>query len=328
MSDKQLFQISNWNSYQNPLDNVLGTDTICPTITTRIAESQDGGINVSMKVVCEEFTKNKNLRNINKHLKQTLETNYLNKIEDASYINAYNRNIRNDGISGTISTRVDASNDIYIAIKNNTKKGYLESYEGDGIDISGRMKSHRGTIQKGMAQTIKTSIDVGVVEKKNNLKTQLCNELILNGKVKENDIIRHSYSNSRMKEWEHRNIEQNNISPTLDTRCDCSVVCVKFKKDTKNYIEWEQKGRLDLDCRAWEENCIAPTNTTISKTKVLLENPLRIRKLTPKECFRLMGVKDEDYENIAKNQSNSKLYHLAGDSIVVNVLMAIFKQML
>jgi site-specific DNA-cytosine methylase len=55
---------------------------------------------------------------------------------------------------------------------------------------------------------------------------------------------------------------------------------------------------------------------------------LRIRKLTPKECFRLMGVKDEDYERIAKNQSDSSLYHLAGDSIVVNVLMAIFKELI
>ena len=57
-------------------------------------------------------------------------------------------------------------------------------------------------------------------------------------------------------------------------------------------------------------------------------NNLRIRKLTPKECFRLMGVKDEDYENVKKNQSDSSLYHLAGDSIVVNVLMAIFKELL
>lgn len=57
-------------------------------------------------------------------------------------------------------------------------------------------------------------------------------------------------------------------------------------------------------------------------------NNLRIRKLTPKECFRLMGVKDEDFENVAKNQSNASLYHLAGDSIVVNVLMAIFKEMI
>jgi len=57
-------------------------------------------------------------------------------------------------------------------------------------------------------------------------------------------------------------------------------------------------------------------------------NNLRIRKLTPRECFRLMGVKDEDFDRVAKNQSDSGLYHLAGDSIVVNVLMAIFKEVL
>lgn len=54
----------------------------------------------------------------------------------------------------------------------------------------------------------------------------------------------------------------------------------------------------------------------------------RIRKITPREAWRLMGVKDEDYEKVAKNQSNASLYHLAGDSIVTTVLMAIFGQML
>lgn len=54
---------------------------------------------------------------------------------------------------------------------------------------------------------------------------------------------------------------------------------------------------------------------------------MRVRKLTPRECFRLMGVKDEDYERVARNQSKSSLYHCAGDSIVVNVLMAIFKEL-
>ena len=55
---------------------------------------------------------------------------------------------------------------------------------------------------------------------------------------------------------------------------------------------------------------------------------LRIRRLTPRECFRLQGVKDQDINNILKNQSDSSAYHLAGDSIVTNVLMAIFKEML
>ena len=54
---------------------------------------------------------------------------------------------------------------------------------------------------------------------------------------------------------------------------------------------------------------------------------LRIRKLTPKECWRLQGVRDEYFDRVAPNQSNSSLYHLAGDSICVPVLYYIFKQM-
>ena len=43
-----------------------------------------------------------------------------------------------------------------LAIKNNNSKGYIEAEVGDGIDISGRMEHHRGTVQKGKAQTINT----------------------------------------------------------------------------------------------------------------------------------------------------------------------------
>ena len=54
----------------------------------------------------------------------------------------------------------------------------------------------------------------------------------------------------------------------------------------------------------------------------------RVRKLTEKECFRLQGVKDEDFAKIRKNQSKSSCYHLAGDSITSSVLMALFGEML
>ena len=81
----------------------------------------------------------------------------------------------------------------------------------------------------------------------------------------------------------------------------------------------------------YQQDRIYDNNIAISVTTAFnpyyLEN-LRIRKLTPKECFRLMGVKDEDFDKVAQNQSNASLYHLSGDSIVVNVLMAIFSQML
>lgn len=54
----------------------------------------------------------------------------------------------------------------------------------------------------------------------------------------------------------------------------------------------------------------------------------RIRKLTPGECFRLMGVKEDDYIKVSKNQSISSQYHLAGDSIVTTCLMAILGELL
>lgn len=55
--------------------------------------------------------------------------------------------------------------DLKIRVKNATKKGYLEASEEDGIDISSRMKYHRGTVQKESTQTLDTQCNVGVVVK-------------------------------------------------------------------------------------------------------------------------------------------------------------------
>lgn len=55
---------------------------------------------------------------------------------------------------------------------------------------------------------------------------------------------------------------------------------------------------------------------------------IRIRKLTPKECWRLMGQKDEDFEKAAAVNSKTQLYKQAGNSIVVDVLEAIFREMM
>ena len=55
----------------------------------------------------------------------------------------------------------------------------------------------------------------------------------------------------------------------------------------------------------------------------------RIRKLTPRECFRLMGVDDADIDKIqASGLSNSAQYKLAGNSIVVDVLFHLFRKLL
>ena len=61
-NEKQLERMNNWKSFQNPLDNVLGKNSISPTITTRIALSDGGGINASTKLYCIDINDNLNLR--------------------------------------------------------------------------------------------------------------------------------------------------------------------------------------------------------------------------------------------------------------------------
>ena len=65
---------------------------------------------------------------------------------------------------------------------------------------------------------------------------------------------------------------------------------------------------------------IANTLTTVLKDNYVAEptnNNLRIRKLTPKECFRLMDFDDSDFEKAEAVNSNTQLYKQAGNSIVV-----------
>ncbi len=197
----------------------------------------------------------------------------------------------------------------------------------------------------GNADTIVARFDGCPQLVKDNLKTELCNELIEKGLVKENDVIKHSYTSNKLDD--DRLIPNHNTSPTLDTRCDCLGVVVKeatkqgyaiaTEGDSINIAQPEQvaigtyqyaksDNFMQGKSRLQQGKQTSDTIQTSPKEGVVYNN-LRIRKLTPKECFRLMGVKDEDYERIAKNQSNASLYHLAGDSIVVNVLMAIFGEL-
>ena len=125
------------------------------------------------------------------------------------------------GIACTIKAKSSYDSSWTILVRNATKKGYLEAEEGDGIDCGTRMQYHRGTVQSGMSQTIKTTIDIAT----------------------------------------------------------------------------QSEGKL--------------------------------RKLTPLECMRLMGFNDKDEQAMRSiGMSDSAIYHCAGDSIVVDVLMDIFKELL
>ena len=89
--------------------------------------------------------------------------------------------------------------------------------------------------------------------------------------------------------------------------------------------------------RVQEKGQICPTLTTENIPNVLEEwmwevdgvtYLIRIRKLTPRECGRLMGVSDEDISKILEVNSNTQAYKQFGNSIVVDVMEHLFRQMM
>ncbi len=161
------------------------------------------------------------------------------------------------------------------------------------------------------------------------LKNELCDILIKNGLAEEGDVIRHSYTHSRLDngvENMSTTESKDKLCPTLDTRCDCLGVCVKFNKPII-FDDYNHRVKADQSAiNTLTTNC---GNEAKGNGVKIIYPDLTIRKLTPKECWRLMGFEDKDIDNaIAVGMSNAQLYKQAGNSIVVNVLMAIFSQMI
>lgn len=96
----------------------------------------------------------------------------------------------------------------------------------------------------------------------------------------------------------------------------------------------DENGLLDIARRIYSVDGLCPCQTaygcdTIPKFVVRCENmneepEYRIRKLTPNECWLLMGFNQEDFDNAKKVNSDTQLYKQAGNSIVVPVLEGLF----
>jgi DNA (cytosine-5)-methyltransferase 1 len=125
----------------------------------------------------------------------------------------------------------------------------------------------------------------------------------------------------KMIESSRRVYSKNGISPTINTCCGGGHEI----KIAESLAFDEQNGYIRKD------ECVGTLTTDGNSPKHnnrIIDPQMRVRKLTERECFRLMGVKDDDFEKIAKNQSMSSAYHLAGDSIVTTCLMAIFGELI
>ena len=175
-----------------------------------------------------------------------------------------------------------------VLIKNNTKQGYVEATDGDGIDLAfPSSNTRRGRVQKDKSQTLDTSDSKGVV-------VADCGKSI---------VSKEEFG--RMGRQAVETLNENDVKHS----------------DTIN----------PFNKRVSSDDGVSPTLTTRPegfKTAVLpVTKDLRIRKLTPKECWRLMGISDDDFEKAQEVNSNTQLYKQAGNAIVVDVLEAIFTNM-
>lgn len=90
-------------------------------------------------------------------------------------------------------------------------------------------------------------------------------------------------------------------------------------------IQESRHNMTELESR---QDNVSNTLTTVQKDNLVLEKPqYRIRKLTPRECGRLMGVSDEDIDKMTTVNSNTQLYKQFGNSIVVDIMCAMFKNL-
>lgn len=219
-----------------------------------------------------------------KQPKQILETNCCVKVGDLNYYpyETSNRVYSKEGISPTLTTMQGGNRQPKITepiayVKEATKKGYAEIYEGDSVNLEQpNSKTRRGRVGKGCAQTLTTSCNQAVVEP---------NEL----------------SHSEWKQQMYKRfIEDSNseVSGVLTNQSQS----FGYRPPMKGYFKTLKANANDAG----------------------VVESFRVRKLTPRECYRLMGFADEQFDRSQAFSSDSQLYKQAGNSIVVDVLYYIF----
>ena len=216
-----------------------------------------------------------------------------------------------DGASPTIRANSGGHNEIKVAIKQATKCGYIECEIGGVIDMSyPNSKTRRGRVQEG------GSVSPTITAQSNGLcRVECVGNVNPSGNGMNGNVF-----------------DAQGLSPTLTTNKGEGI---KIKEPRIGAIRGRNPGNpsdrtAGIPTQQMLEvgGNVSNALTTVQKDNVVLEPHFRIRKLTPKENWRLMGFDDESFERAAKVNSNSQLYKQAGNSIVVDVLMAIFKEML
>jgi DNA (cytosine-5)-methyltransferase 1 len=223
------------------------------------------------------------------------------EVEPLAY-DEQNGYIRKDGTVGTLTTdRSSPKHNNRVIVFTNNQKGYAEAFEGDSINLEQpNSKTRRGRVGHGVAQTLNTAPQQAVVE------------------------------SCYVSEKGVRYICDPQRGMATDVNADiCQPLTAKGQANwTGSFISPDIKS---LERTSTTLGLKEPTKINLKDGSQITSDDnlsgLRIRKLTPKECFRLMAFSDEDFEKAVQVNSNAQLYKQAGNSIVVKVLEYIFLQM-
>jgi DNA (cytosine-5)-methyltransferase 1 len=224
-----------------------------------------------------------------------------------------------DGTSPTLSAGTHGYAQGYVKVKSATKKGYETATEGDSINLSQpNSETRRGRVGKEVAQTLDTNCNQGVMVSKE-VRTQDA----------KNQRKETGTNDFRGKEIEFRESDTMNCITsglTNDHFIKTSNALTTVQKDNVVVYEGIAVHPLSkkLEFNGFKDgNSPALLATDYKAPKCIKYSNHKIRRLTPRECFRLMDFPD----TFTWPVSNSQAYKQAGNSIVVNVLVEIISKL-
>lgn len=317
--DNYVYVVGNTNPSGHGMNgNVFDSNGLCPTLTTNKGE----GPRILESVPTGFCSKEKKYGN--KRVQSLVDSGKISGHE-VQFLDAYNQKVSD--ICGTIKTTVDSSCLNFISepinqaliIKQATKKGYIEIPPGGVFDAS------------------------------------YPESLTRRGRVQDNGKISPTLTAGGEPPCLYEGMEQKCVAYTRDSK---GKVISRRLSDIANTVHGSTGCGGSTDCFVVEPKIIQVGNLADEKgfknpQRGRVYNPIgispnintmgggnlqpkiiedfanyRIRKLTPRECFRLMGVSEKDIDNIQKSGiSRTQQYKMAGNSIVVDVLYYIFKKM-
>lgn len=193
-----------------------------------------------------------------------------------------------------------------IAYPTGNKKGYIDAYEGDGLVMT-RLLTARGTVQRAVAPTLTctTGCGTGVVTKGTSLS-----------RAPSEDVEGGDGMTSCSEAASPRIDDPSEAVPEMEEGEVVAMLTPGRPEKRQNGPRYRKDAAFAITCQ--DRHGIAS----------LEHDKLRIRFLTPLECWRLMGQPDWAYD-AAKGigTSDNQLYKQAGNSIVVDCLVAIFEGM-